>query len=117
MKKIDAIREREKAATKGPWRTKKYGPYPNWVNVYSQEKSPLVCQVIRGNSPIGLQSRPDYFTEEKIGDNNAVFIAHSRADIPWMLELLEEAKELMIEIDGDHGMFEDWLQKYNEAEK
>jgi hypothetical protein len=77
MSRIDEIRAREKAATKGPWHIGAGGAAHM---VYAPIQGGLVCSVKRRDQP------------------NAMFIAHSRSDIPYLLERLEAAERALREI-------------------
>jgi len=90
--RVQAIREREQAATNGPWL---YRPcdWDDWGYVRSPVNalgmSPIVARADSGN----LHDDHDAHRKAKTDpyEANGRFIAHARADIPWLLNQLESA--------------------------
>lgn len=69
MSRLQEIKERERKATSGPW-----------------SKDNLLKILLVG---------PDPFADYSQDLGNAQFIAHSRADIPWLLDKLEQARAII----------------------
>lgn len=83
MTRLDEIREREKKATKGPWKAD-----GKIVRPISEE--------IKRRAPIAMTDCSHGIGQAGVSDeNNADFIAHSREDIPYLLERLEAAEEAL----------------------
>lgn len=84
--RIAEIREREKAATPGPWISAPYDRADKWIDV----PAPGV--------------RVDYDdVDHDEQDSNAAFIAHARSDIPWLREKVEDLQTILKEfafLDG-----------------
>lgn len=76
MSRIDEIRARVEAATKGPW----FLSYPG-TSVRAPNGNYLA----------------EYTTGEDGGTEDAEFIAHAREDVPQLLSLLDRAVELLDE--------------------
>ena len=89
MTDIQAIREREQKATKGPWITTKT---PNSVSVASHSEHNRIYISLR--DPVCL---PETFKRQK---DDADFIAHSRQDIPDLLALVYRAREIIERMIG-----------------
>lgn len=94
------LRKLAEAATQGKWSVKlQESPYPNWYLIYSEQVDPpLIVQVLRGSSVVGLASHPDYFTEKTPRDTaahaNAAYIAAANpAAILSLLDRLEKAEK------------------------
>ena len=85
--KLEAIRAREQAATPGPWESRRYrssdGSPAAHIDVVPIEKGDL-----RPTLPIAWNG-------SVTGDNDMVFIAHSRADIPLLLAVAEAAAPIV----------------------
>ncbi len=84
MSKLQEIKKRADAATEGPWVCSfvKDGDEIDSFDVSAFVDGPLVCEM------------DDVSNESKA---NQQFIAHARADVPWLLERLEEA-EYVVEL-------------------
>lgn len=87
MDRIDEIRTREKAATKGPW-------YTELVTITStQLQATNVCALADSHWPSGGRNLAGigHWRDRVDPEADADFIAHAREDIPWLLEQLEQA--------------------------
>lgn len=74
---VDAIRSREKAATPGPWSCRS-DDIPSGVNGSRGPAEPKDCRLLF-NVPVK--------------DEDAIFIAHARTDIPELLKLVAMLEE------------------------
>lgn len=83
-----AIHERAEAATTGPW----HGPH---------DESDLCARFgdfgWTAGSPDG--NGPAYDVDSEQGKADAEFIAHSRVDVPWLLDLVD-GKDIALEVAG-----------------
>lgn len=111
--RLTDIRDREKRASKGPWTI--YG--------YAGQHDESGANIVDGSGN-GIAfthdcrscTREDW--ETYISDSK--FIAYSREDIPFLLELVEEAKHIITgyrfrcpQNNLDGPMADDWLKKAN----
>jgi len=77
MSRLEEIKKRTEAATPGPW---------EW-QLDPKDSSELMA-VLRG-------SNHEIVIGKVISVDNHEFISHSRTDVPWLLERLEEAVGLL----------------------
>lgn len=85
--RLRAIREREQAATPGPWRTKRA---PGFLDVVPADYDP--AKRYPHDTPIAaIFYRKS--TERK--DADGAFIANSRQDVPYLLGVAESALRLL----------------------
>lgn len=82
--------------TPGPWTFKRESsPYPNWYLVYSEYSDPpLIVQVLRGTSVVGLQSNADYYTYKTPREVAAEANARLIAAAPDLLNALTTGAQL-----------------------
>lgn len=97
MTRINEIRQREAKATAGPWQSMLLGGplNPERVDLWS------VTQRISGLpiANVGLTRDMYGLPGTYSGDvGSANFISHSRADIPWLLGVVERLAELVKEL-------------------
>ncbi len=89
--RIEAIRARCDAATRGPWK------YDGMVYVWTDAFPMMMVADIRGwgylTGTLGLSNED----ASKQMDENAVFIAHAREDLPWALDRIAELKAALAE--------------------
>lgn len=84
MKRSDAIRERERKATPGPWtREKPKRDEDGWAQGVAIAGTPG-RQGVYANPPGG-----------SFPSNDADFIAHNRADVPWLLARVESLEKAL----------------------
>ncbi len=86
MSRIEEIREREKAATPGPWETCDGGKIGVHV---SQKCGDSCCHPIAEPEEDGRDWEHWYDVLSEINNNNAYFIANARADVPFLLRVVE----------------------------
>jgi len=106
VSRIDEIREREKQATPGKWHTGTAG----------------AAHIIYGPIQGGRLA-----SSKRSNLSDAAFIAASREDIPYLLQLLEEAREIIdtyVAADRRTGQSDDlrnqaesWLSKFDGGDK
>lgn len=79
--RLREIAEREKKATNGPWEAERNRDWDEWRVV--------------NNSDDGC--RPIISCTEQPGreETDALFIAHSRQDVPWLLALIKKQREAL----------------------
>ena len=82
----DGIREREKKATPGPWKS---GEARNFDKVCS------INRICKNGQLLVVAETTDMYHYAGKGDENANFIAHSREDIPALLAEVEELADLL----------------------
>lgn len=82
MNRLDEIREREKKATKGPWVCAECAD----PDITTEDGTWITNQVCSGADDDGDS-----------GHANGQFIAHSRADIPYLLARLDAAERALRE--------------------
>lgn len=86
MSRLEEIKARADAATEGPWEV---------------EESALNHKIYSND---GIKSR---LADIHMGIDNAQFIAHARADVPWLLERLDKAANLLdSNLDGMEWLHE-----------
>lgn len=110
MSRDDEIRAREQAATPGPWEVD-----------YNQPFSPDIQGIFKEDYGYVLKAEiPDDDEDEDEDDNqkqkseDAEFIAHSREDIPY---LLDEKARLKAALDEAERSAENWMRDFkNELE-
>jgi hypothetical protein len=98
MTELDAIRERMKAATPGPWEAR---PYVD-LDYYAELGMYMVV-------PDLLVDESEAFTKE-----NAIFIAHSREDIEKLLAVAEVAAAEPI-VSSKWADYVKWMVQLREA--
>lgn len=86
MTRLEEIKKRTETATSGPWESECrkeniYHPDKCWNHDVTCEKGEAI--IIQSNA---------FLNEDHA---NAEFIAHARKDIPWLLDKLEDAIELI----------------------
>jgi len=81
MTLIEAIRKREKAATEGPWKYRRFGD----VHLVADHGGRDIVL----NRPFGI-GNDRLINPLMPGVPNADFIAHARTDIPYLLTLVEK---------------------------
>ena len=75
MTDIARLRELAEKATPGKWEWRKWGPYPNTVDLYSSARNPpLMRQVLRGDSWVDLSSRAAYHMEQTQAEADAEYL-------------------------------------------
>ena len=77
MSRVDEIRARAEAATRGPWSAIE-GPGEHW---YVCDEGESIASISANDGSNEDQRQPD-----------AEFIAHAREDIPWLLAELDKAR-------------------------
>lgn len=109
MKRLEKIREREQAATKGPWQIWRgpefagggedicIGAGEKWLANMEHRSSP--CKDFNApehdNDSCDICSTcADDITAEEV--KNSEFIVHSREDIPWLLDKVQRLMEAAI---------------------
>lgn len=102
--RISEIAEREKKATKGPWFWRESEDFNREPQVWAEHYHPLLPSVA-ANSPFGwsiCKTRPKSLTKHSVlwpfpfgehGWEDGQFIAHARADIPFLLAELATAEK------------------------
>ena len=87
--RIDEIRARCEAATRGPWRTKhpRYGG--DDIKIYDNNAW------AKGLTPFAVVEDDGIYS-------NADFIAHAREDIPWLLAEVGRLKEINKALKSDN---------------
>ena len=98
MPRLDEIRARCDAATDGPW--KWGGP------AHGNDGNLPHLRDLHGNDLCDFGSAGayiDYGTPPSAED--AAFIAHSREDVPWLLEQLDDAREGEAAITAEYAEF------------
>lgn len=83
--RLEDIKRRESKATKQPW-----GPYKANLPFYAILEKPS-SSLSKHDS-----ERPDYW---KVDD--AIFVANARADIPWLVKLVEKLEKENIELKSN----------------
>lgn len=78
--RLDSIREREKAATRGPWR---------WWTSNSHRRLSSDATGKDGDVIHAAYNPHDHFPEIGVTDADMEFIAASREDVPWLVQLVE----------------------------
>lgn len=92
MTRLSEIEERERRATLGEWRT--------------QKGDSVVYIVAERGAPIAATATKEYWRKADAQDEaNAEFIAHSRADIPW---LCAEVRRLRAALDDCETALRIW---------
>lgn len=86
-RRLRQIRQRCEAATPGPWVY-----FDNGFDGYIQTAN--TSEYIVGGERHEGRIEP--------GDPNAAFIAHSREDIPWLVETLEQAQARVRELEAEN---------------
>ncbi len=90
MKKLDAIRGREKAATEGPWELEQ-DCYFDLIRTTADVDE---CDLTMGDYIVhGEEGHGGYY--DKMAKRNAEFIAHSRQDVKWLLDVAEKFKPVV----------------------
>jgi hypothetical protein len=99
VNKLEEIREREKKATNGPWRANCGGESSVWGP----------CPGTRGTSSMRIA----LVGFARFDARNADFIANARQDIPYLLSLIEEARNIWaIDYeDNDEAPSLEWLTR------
>jgi hypothetical protein len=87
---IQAIRERCERATKGPW-----GVIPNRKGSQNQGIESSDVQCMDNGKSVSTVFITAWKQDRRDARPDANFIAHSRADLPELLRLVEEAREIM----------------------
>lgn len=102
---LQAMRERCEKARPGPWMTKKRGEpgdmirQTTWVDC--GEPGHNDCAVAQTSQPVAIV---DLSHKRAIAEADAAFIAHSRTDIPALLDEVTKLREMLdaarIELEG-----------------
>ena len=84
---LKAIEDRCNKATPGPWRACQEGTC-SCSQVWSQSADVPVAEIIRGEW--GDPGFPYGKIPEKVAENNSLFIAHAREDVPQLIEYIKD---------------------------
>jgi hypothetical protein len=106
MSRLDEIKERERKATKGEW---KFIPGLWNVGYETGHSDGSIITEDDGWYIATMENAPEQA-------ENADFIAHSKEDIPWLIERLEEAREIIADRSDkcacdECAKAERWLEK------
>lgn len=106
VKRLAEIRIREEAATPGPWLVKEMMDFGVYANVESMDRSSITFKKGSKATKICDVDASDYDTKtdaaaEKLAKRDVAFIAHARADVPFLLALLEGEIAKRRRSDGD----------------
>lgn len=94
--RIQEIEAREKAATPGPWRWTVYHPE---ISLLSMEPGhPVVLTSIENDLATSINGVLEPLSPM---DSRAQFIAHSRSDIPFLLQALKVYRDALILIESN----------------
>lgn len=107
--RVRAIREREQKATKGPWEVVAADDYYISAEAYPvQDRARYVHDnTDKALAMVGNQT-------EDCGEANSKFIANARADIPYLLSLVEELKGQVAAKEKERGQ---WQALFMESEE
>ena len=91
QKRLEAIRQREQGATPGPWISEWENlTYQGAVAVHDPQQAHGFRRIAYAGSPGSKARQPEHRA-------NAVFIAHARADVPWLLDEVARLEALLRE--------------------
>lgn len=97
MIKLKEIEERCKKATTGPWQSDiRVGCMAIYAGLPINCLDGIQNRLIRYKHGVPAPTKEAYWTvdDQDVSDNE--FIAHARQDIPDLLELVEEAREIIL---------------------
>lgn len=104
--RLAEIEARANRATPGPWKTRGEGRADtddSWVrilgNIHNDGKSSTRVATVDTFGFVDDETAQASYEGEADAEADAEFIAHARADVPWLVERLRESRKIIDEID------------------